>query len=438
MSEINETLAKLYRTDSASIIAVLTRLFGMHNYALVEDVLQEAFGKALVNWQSHSIPDNPSGWILTAAKNAAIDTIRTQKTRTKFAPDITELLESEWSVNSTIEHEFGQQNIKDDELRMLFVCCRDEISAENRIPFILQTLCGFSILAISRALLIPETTVKKRLLRTKEKLKHCSLEIPEKEQRLKALNSIHTIIYLLFNEGFYSSGKNAVTNIDFCSEAIRLIELLVSDPSLVIPDSLALLALMNFNLSRNAARLVNQPTLSTKERTSTGNEQSINDAPIPIDRQNRALWDQSKINKGNHYLSLVEHLKSNRLGRYYWEAKIAQLHCNSDSFENTNWARIVELYENLYEVTLSPMVSLNKAIAVAYAGNPTVAINDVLGLEKQKIFKSSHIPSATLAHLYAMLGKREMAFEFAEKSKSLGGTPIEQRILLEQLERLLD
>lgn len=438
MTDITQKISDLYRTDSARIIAVLTRVFGLHNYALVEDVLQEAFGKALINWKTHCIPDNPSSWILKTAKNAAIDTIRAQKTRTKFAPDITQLLESEWSLNNTIEHEFSEQNINDDELSMLFVCCHQDISPENRIPFILQTLCGFSINAISRALIIPESTVKKRLLRTKEKLKHCTLQLPERTQRLKALSSIHTVIYLLFNEGFYSSRRDKAVNLEFCMEAIRLVGLLVNNESLVIPESIALLALMNFNLSRNKARFkcINSPSL--EDATLKTQISPENQPPVPINLQDRTLWDKQKIKKGNHLLTLIEQAKSIHKGRFFWEAKIAQIHSNASCFETTDWRTIVNYYDQLYSVTGSPLASVNRAIAVAYSGEPRSAVDALLKLEKTPTFKSSHIPSAALAHSYAMLGERNLALEYESKSKALGGTPIEQQNLREQLERLLN
>ena len=170
MSAVERVVAETYKTDSAKILAVLTRLFGPENFSLAEDVLQDAFSKALIHWKENGVPDNPSGWIIQTARNRAVDSFRSNKAKIKLSNDLAHSLSSEWSMGYTVDQEFTEHKIKDDQLRMIFMCCHEAIKPTNRIPFILKTLCGFSIPAISRALLIPEATVKKRLLRTKKQL----------------------------------------------------------------------------------------------------------------------------------------------------------------------------------------------------------------------------------------------------------------------------
>ncbi len=203
MTDVDALIEQLYKTQSAKLLAVLTRIFGVHNFDLAEDVMQDAFSKAMIDWQQHRIPQNPAAWLMTTAKNKALDKIRADKTKVKLSEDLSLYLLSEWTLAFTIEEEFKVLKIKDDQLRMIFICCHQSIKAENRIVFILKSLCGFSIRAIARALLLNEATVKKRILRTREKLKQLSFELPCDDKLREAMDTVHTVLYLLFNEGFY-------------------------------------------------------------------------------------------------------------------------------------------------------------------------------------------------------------------------------------------
>jgi RNA polymerase sigma-70 factor (ECF subfamily) len=420
MNDIKTSIAHIYKTDSARLLAVLTRIFGPHNFDLAEDTLQDAFSKALTHWQQQGIPDNPSSWIIRTAKNQAIDTIRANKTKIKFADDLTQLLESEWSLGNTVEQEFKESSIKDDQLRMIFMCCHEDIKPENRIPFILKTLCGFSIRATARALLLPEATVKKRLLRTKEKLKCHKFEFPDSDKLIEVMDTVHTVLYLLFNEGFHSSDGQQAINIMFCQEAIGLVNLLIDEPKIANQNTLALFALMHFHIARIDSRV---------------DKDGFN---IPIDQQDRALWKIEYINTANQFLSLAQLAPSEALGRFFYEALIAKQHCLAIDFENTNWHLIVKYYEKLIEITNSPIARLNQAIAIGYTGDTTTAIKQVEFLEGEKILKNSHMPLAILAHLYAKTGEKQRAYLLADESKKIGGTPHEHRLMMHQIERLLN
>ena len=420
MNDIKLLIGKIYKSDSARLLAVLTRIFGSHNFELAEDTLQDAFRKALVFWQQNGVPENPLGWIIRTAKNQAIDTIRANKTKTKFADDLTQLLESEWSLGSTVEQEFTASNIKDDELRMIFMCCHEDINPENRIPFILKTLCGFSIKAIERALLLPEATVKKRLLRTKEKLKSHKFELPVPEKLVMAMDTVHTVLYLLFNEGFHSSDERRATNKLFCQEAIGLVNLLIEEPKIVNRDTFALFALMHFHIARFESKV---------------DKDGFN---IPIDQQDRKLWKTEYFITANQFLNLAQSASNEVLNRFFYEALIAREHCHAIDFEQTNWNLIVEHYEKLIEITDSPIARLNQAIAIGYTGDTSTAIKQIESIAGHKSLKHSHMPSAILAHLNAKVGDEQQAYQFAAEAKQKGGTLHEHRLMMNQIERLLN
>jgi len=420
MNDIKTRIAQLYKTDSSRLLAVLTRIFGSHNFELAEDTLQDAFSKALIHWQQKGIPDNPSSWIIRTAKNQAIDTIRANKTKIKFADDLTQMLESEWSLGNTVDQEFKESNIKDDQLRMIFMCCHEDIKPESRIPFILKTLCGFSIQAIARALLLPEATVKKRLLRTKEKLKNHKFEFPMTDKLIEAMGTVHIVLYLLFNEGFYSSDAKQSINIMFCQEAIGLVNLLIAEPKIANQDTLALFALMHFNIARIDSKVDNDGFI------------------IPIDLQDRKLWKKEYINTANQILNLADLAPLEASGRFFYEALIAKEHCQAIAFEQTDWDLIVEHYEKLIQITDSPIARLNQAIAIGYAGDTSAAIKLTESLDGHKALKYSHMPLAILAHLNAKVGDKKRAYQLASESKKRGGTPHEHRLMMHQIERLLN
>lgn len=418
MDSLERQIASLYKAEAPKISAVLTRLLGTHNFDLVEDVLQETFAKAFQVWL-HKSPENLAAWLMQTAKNQAIDVIRRRKTSTHFAEDLRYQLESDWTLNAVVSRAFERGNIRDDQLRMMFVCCHQDIRPENRIPFLLRHLCGLSIAAISRAMILPVESVKKRLLRSKEKFKTLTFELPAAEELQAALDSVHTILYLLFNEGFHSSDARQPINLMFCQEAIGLVNLLLDEPRLVNQDTFGLMALMHFHIARVDSRL---------------DASGVN---VPIDKQNRVLWDRRYIDTANRFLSIAEQVQKGPSGRFYIEAKIAAQHCNCSAFEQTDWQAIVALYELLIQATDSPIAKLNQAIAIGYTGKLCHAIEMVESLQMHKVLKHSHMPSAILAHLHAKAGDKTQAYKLADESKQKGGTPAEHQVLMQQLACLL-
>jgi RNA polymerase sigma factor (sigma-70 family) len=419
MTDCETTVEQVYKEHSARILAVLVRVFGPSNLELAEDVLQEAFRKALVVWQEQGVPENPAAWIVTAAKRQAIDTVRAQRTHRKFAGDLTHHLDSGWTLTNTVEQEFDETRIRDHQLRMIFMCTNADIAPENRIPLILRTLCGFSIPAVARALLLPEATVKKRLVRTRERLEGHAFEFPPAEKLPEVMDSVHTVLYLLFNEGFHSSEDAHAMNLALCREATHLGSLLVAEPRVVNRDTLGLLALMQFHLARAGSRV-----------DSDGNN-------VPIDLQERSSWDSEMIADGRRLLTVANHVVPGASGRFFIEAKIAEQHCIAPTFEQTDWDGIVDWYKTLVEATHSPLAELNRAVAMGYAGSAESAIELVTRVREHDALRGSHLPSAVLAHLWAMKGDEKRARNQAAESSRLGGTSQERRVLFEQLERLL-
>jgi RNA polymerase sigma-70 factor (ECF subfamily) len=419
MSEPAAILEAVFREHGARLLAVLVRLFGTRHLELAEDVLQEAFRKALVTWAEQGVPAHPVGWIMTAARNHAIDVIRARRTRTRFSEDLAHHLKSDWTLSYAVEREFSEARIQDDQLRMIFMCTGADLSPENRLPLILRSLCGFSIPAIARALVLPEATVKKRLLRTRQRLEGRAFAVPPVEALPGSMDSVHTVLYLLFNEGFHSSEAGRAMDLELCREAIRLANLLVGEPRIVNRDTIGLLALMNFHLARADARV------------------DADGFNVPLDLQDRTRWDQAGIELGHGLLRLAPAVAPGASGRFDVEAHIAAEHCRASRFEETDWPAIVRLYDGLVEVTGSPIARLNQAVAIAYAGDAEGAIRSVLALRDHPVLKGSHLPAALLAHLYARTGDEALARRHAEESSRLGGTPHEQRVMLMQVERLL-
>ncbi|PMN72155.1 RNA polymerase sigma factor [Enterovibrio norvegicus] len=422
MPDLLDRIDRLYRAESAKVLAALTRIFGAENIEFAEDTMQEAFGKALKHWKAHGEPENPGGWLMQTAKNHAIDVIRANKNKHRFSDDLSQFLESEWTLTRTMEREFSEEAIKDDTLRMIFWCCHPNLKPENQLPVILKLLCGFSLSAISRALLVPEETIKKRLHRTRNQLKQYPFKQPSPAHIEQALDTVHVSLYLLFNEGVYcSDGKKAI-DIDFCREAMALVGTLVEAPHIANRETLALYALMHFHMARLTART------------------DANGHPIPLDLQERGLWERDTVRMGQQFITLATLNMPDTLdgaGRFCCEALIAQEHCIAKTFELTNWKKVEAHYARLIDVSASPVAKLNQAIAIAYQGQEKRALQRVAAIQAKHGMEHSHLPFAILAHIHAKSGNRAKAYQLAEEAQKRGGTQQEQQLMLAQIERLL-
>jgi RNA polymerase sigma-70 factor (ECF subfamily) len=413
---ITETVETLFRRESGRLTAVLTRLLGPQNLQLAEDVVQEAFVAAVREWSGHGVPDNPPAWLLTAARRRAIDAIRRERTRRTFAADVAKFLDSEWTLSMTVDAAFDEHGIRDDQLRMIFMCCHSTISPENSLTLILKVLCGFSVPAIARALLTTEATINKRLYRTRAALRGVQFELPSAADMPAAREIVHAALYLLFNEGYLSTTEKPILR-ELCRDATLLTQLLVEHPAIAASDTVALLALMCFNAARLESRLDDDGRL------------------VPLDEQDRAKWDRALIHSGFVYLARTAEMETVAASRYHLEAAIAARHCSAATFEKTDWPSICRLYDRLLEISPSPLTSLNRAVAVSYRDGPAAAIPLVEAIQQAGTLAQTHVIAAVLANLYTRAGQSARARPFLDEALSRARTDHEREFIARQIER---
>lgn len=395
------------------MVATLTRIFGIGQMSVAEDIVQDTMVLALKEWSYRPLPPNPTAWLYVVAKNKAIDFLRREKNKQKITSDLAYLLESEYSLTHTINTVFSEKEIKDNQLRMMFALCHPSLSAEAQVTLILKTLCGFGNEEIARALLCGIETINKRLFRAKEKLRQekAELVVPTGNTLLDRLEVVLKSIYLLFNEGYNtSSGKDQVLRQDLCFEAMRLCLLLIENEPTDLPHVNALLALMCFNASRFESR--------TDEK---GNIVLFKD-------QDRSLWNYDLIKQGTYYLTLASHGET--ASTYHLEAIIASYYCLSKSYEKTDWKNIYSLYQQLVSINPSPMVKLNMAIVQAYGGDAKKAITNVLLLDE---LKNNYLLHAVLGDLFVLIGNLPEAKAAYTKALELTKNPKQQQLIKEKL-----
>ncbi len=398
------------------MISVLTRIFGPRNLELAEDVVQESFVAAMSHWSRAGIPHNPSAWLLTAARNRAIDAVRRERTRRRFADDLAVFLDSEWTLTSVVDEAFTPHPMRDDQLRMIFLCCQGRLSPESRVTLILKTLCGLSVSAIASALLTTESTINKRLYRTRRLVKDTGFALPDAVELPAALDTVHTALYLLFNEGYFST-SDAPVHSELCRDAMFLTKLLVDAPGFSNSDTVALLALMCFNAARLDSRV------------------DENGALVPLDRQDRSRWDSDLIDQGFRYLRRTSRMGQVEASRFHIEAAIAARHCTAPTFESTDWASICNLYDRLIEVSPLPLAELNRAVAVSYRDGPAEALPLVEKIRREGKLKHGHAVAAVLANLYSRAGSVQSARRFLEEALAAARTDHERHLIVLQFER---
>ena len=343
MSNSNELIPNLFRTEYSKIVSVLCSYFGLSHVEIAEDIASEAFLLAAEIWPHKGIPANPQAWLYTVAKNKTIDYLKRNNLFDKqIKPSI--LSNSETSIFQEIE--FNDAIINDSQLQMLFAICHPEIAQNYQVGLALRILCGFGIEEIANAFLSNKDTINKRLLRAKEKLRdlNISAQLPQNTKINERLDSVLKVIYLLFNEGYYSKSTNNLIRKELCTEAIRLCITLTNNNLTNQPKVNALLSLMCFNASRLDARL------------------SPNGDIILFDEQNKNLWDNTLIEKGNYYL--INSANGNLLSKYHIEAFIAFWHTQTNDSEK-KWKSIYKLYEELLKIEYSSNIILSQLYALS-------------------------------------------------------------------------
>lgn len=409
----------MFRRESGRLISVLTRLFGPHNLQLAEDVVQASFVAALETWGKTGIPDKPAAWLLTTARHRAIDAIRRERTRRTFAADLTRYLDGEWTLTTTVREAFGEDLVRDDQLRMIFMCCHPGLGPESQLTLILRTLCGLSVPATARALVTTEATVLKRMVRIRQRLKGVAFALPRAEDRPAVLETTHAALYLLFNEGHLSTGEEPIRR-ELCRDAMYLTQLLADEPVLCTSDTRALLALMCLHAARLDSRI------------------DAEGGVVPLDRQDRSRWDRALIARGFECLVRASRMGTTVASRYHLEAAIAARHCGARDFAETDWGSICSLYDRLLEVAPSPLTELNRAVALSYRDGPQAALPLVEDLRRSGRLAGSHAVAAVLANLYARTGAEEESLRFLEEALASARTRHERRFIALQVRRARD
>jgi RNA polymerase sigma-70 factor (ECF subfamily) len=399
------------------MIAVLTRVFGIHNLGMVEDVVQDAFLKAAQSWPYNEMPDNPAAWLMRVAKNKAIDIIRRKQHFEFYSQELTHQLQAE--AEQAVEYFFLDAEIADSQLRMIFACCHPSLKEEDQIALTLKTISGFSIAEIARALLTNEAAIQKRLYRAKQFLKEqqIQLEIPVGNQLTERLDIVYAVLYLLFNEGYNSGKEDELIRRDLCVEAMRLGILLSEHIVGNRPATFALLALMCFQASRFESRMGENNTI------------------ILLQYQDRNTWNQPLIQKGYQYLN---HSSSGeQLTVYHIESAIAAEHCMAARFEETNWQRMLYLYDLLLELKQAPLVLLNRAIVLSKLQQGVNAIQEIWHIEHiDKLLTTQYLYSAVLGELYAQVGDCSNARKFLQQAHELTTSQAEKKLITEKLIQL--
>jgi RNA polymerase sigma-70 factor (ECF subfamily) len=391
------------------MVAALTRIFGVHNLALAEDVVQDAFVRALEVWRLRGVPDNPAAWLMTAAKNRALDVLRRERTARTFAPEMGRLLDTEWTLSPAVNEAFEVHTIRDEQLRMMFSCCQPRLADDVQIALVLNILCGFGAAEIAAAFLTGRAAMEKRISRGKKALAASKrlFDLTDAEF-VPRLATVQRALYLLFNEGYHGSTELTV-RADLCAEAIRLVTLLREYPPADTPATRALGALMHLHAARLATRVDADGALSR------------------LSDQDRARWDRGLIDEG---LALLEHSAAgSELTPYHIEAAIAAEHVRAPDVSATNWAIIVSLYDRLLAIQPSPVVALNRAIAIAERDGPDAGLVALAAIEDGARLEAYPFYRAGIAELELRGGRPNAAREHFTAALALARNETERRFL---------
>jgi RNA polymerase sigma-70 factor (ECF subfamily) len=393
------------------MVAWLTRIFGPAHLELAEEVVQDALVKALQQWPFSGVPDNPAGWLFKVARNGALDVLRRSAFLRDRASEIARELQERGSAVDP-----APPGVTDDELRMVFMCCHPELPQDSRVALSLKTVGGFSTAEIARAFLTTESTTAQRIVRAKRLLrdKRIPFELPPAAQLSERLDSVLEVIYLMFNEGYAAHSGEDLVRLDLCREAIRLGRT-IAESSVGAPTADALVALMAFQASRLPARINAAGEL------------------VLLEDQDRTLWDRELIGLGFRHLARSS--EGDRMTPYHVQAAIAAVHAVAARAEDTDWPRMLRLYDDLLHLNPSPIVALNRAVALARVEGPASALAEVTRLEEGRVLAGYYLLPSVKGVLLLELGHtREAAKAFREALRRPCSDP-EKQFLVAQLER---
>lgn len=401
----------LFRRESARMVATLTRVFGVHNLALADDVVQEAFCRAIEVWKFRGVPENPSAWLMAAAKNCALDAVRRERTARTFAPELGRFLQSEWTLAPVVQELFGQNAIKDDLLRMMFSCCQPQLPERAQVVLVLHILCGFSVSEVASAFVSTQGATEKRISRAKKVLATSKklFDVAGGVQFSARLPAVQRALYLLFNEGYHGASAERAVRVELCREGMRLTAILLEHPLGKTSATYALAALMCLHAARLPSRV-----------DTSGNLSSLFD-------QDRSQWDQELVIEGLKLLELSA--TGSELTEYHVEAAIASVHAMAHRVEDTDWGQIVSLYDALMLIRPSPIVALNRAIAVAQNEGPERGLQEIRSIAAGERLANYPFYHAALGEFELQSGKHEAAREHFIAALTLARNSMERRFL---------
>ena len=400
---------ELFRHRYARMVAGLCRVLGPGRLDLVEDVVQEALLRALRVWPAEGVPENPEAWVFRVARNQALDTLRRQKIAAKVDAELQQWAEQQPQTSDEPE------GIADDTLRMLFLCSHPAVPADARVPLILKTACGLGMPAIARALLQKEATIAQRLVRAKTKLQALDIvfEVPSQKELPHRLDLVLAVIYLLFNEGYRAHEGEQLVRSDLVDEAVRLCALLLERPETTTPSAQALMALMLLLGARIPARTDGSGDLLT------------------LAAQDRSRWDRAWLYCGMHHFRLS--IGGDVLTPYHCEAAIASLHATAPTYADTNWRRILEEYDRLQALSPTPIVRLNRAVAVGKVHGAAAGLEELRALQDDKALDDYFLLAATTAQMHWVLGDHLGAQQCLERAAAQPCSDPERRLLQQRL-----
>jgi len=410
-SEATRAIEDAFAEEWGRIVAGLIRRIG--DWDLAEDSAQQAFTEAARRWPGEGVPRQPGAWLMTVARNRAIDRLRHERMRDARLREAAALIDD--GPEDEDEEELGDDSgIEDDRLRLIFTCCHPAIPLEGRVALTLRALAGLTTTEIANAFLVPEPTMAKRLVRAKHKIEHAGIpyRVPPAHLLPERMSGVLAVLYLMFNEGYAASTGNELIRVDLCAEAIRVARLLnrlMPDE----PESGGLLALLLFQHSRREART--DPSGDV----------------ITLEEQDRSSWIQAEIDQANAILDAA--VRGDAIGPYQVQALIAACHANAPHADATDWARIAALYKRLLEVTTNPFVKLNHAVAVGMATGPEDGLALVDQLRASGELRDYHLLHATRADFLRRLGRNSDAADAYREALNLARTDAERRYLTKRL-----
>lgn len=409
-----EVSPHFFRHESGRLVAALTRVFGVHQLALAEDVAQHAFCRALEVWKVRGIPENPSAWLLATAKHRALDILRRERTARDFAPELSRRLDGEGELSSALDEAFLDAAIRDEQLRMMFSCCHPRLAQEAQVALILNILCGFGASEIASSLLTGLAAIEKRIARGKQALAETKTLFDLADAEFDArLSTVQRALYLLFNEGYHGAGQSGAIRRELCQEALRLTCLLGEHAPAATPTTHALAALMCLHAARLPARVDAEGEL------------------LAFVEQDRARWDTQLVTRG---LALFDaSATGSDLSQYHVEAAIAVAHASAKSFAETDWGGVVRLYDRLMSVAPSPVVALNRAIAIGHHEGAARALEELRAIADAERLRRYPFYPAALGEFELRLGNYQAARQQLEQALSLARNDDERHFLEKRL-----